>query len=164
MSKDPKHPTFGDMAVDASDVTPVMLTNEQIKQFTKVRPGFAKAVDAVIMLSPEQRQLLGITDADVTQAADLKAQVARIDEVEGPAEELVHRLRSTRIDRCHRIGVILHGAAATARHRADRDPAAAEALGALNDLIAYVSEPGEKAAVTRANKAKAKKASGGTPA
>ena len=161
MSKDPKHPIFGDMAVDASDVTPTLLTAEQISNFTKVRPGFMKAVDALLMLAPEQRQSLGITDGDVNEAADLKVQIARLEELEGPAQEMARRLHSTRLDRCHRLGVILHGAAAAARRRADRDPEAAEVIGALNDLVTYVSEPSEKAAITRAKKAK--KTSNGSP-
>jgi hypothetical protein len=64
-------------------------------------------------------------------------------------EEILRRLRSTYLDRCHHAAVILHGVAATARRRAEREPDANQVLGSLVDLLAYVSEPALKGLATR---------------
>lgn len=156
MSGNPTHPVFGDMAVDATDVTVVVLTKEQIKKLSKVHDGLDKAVESFVLLTPEQCTALGITTNDFKEVVGLQAEVARLDELTGPVEEMAHRLRTTRIAKGHRLATLLHGAASTASKRAKRDPDAEAALGTLGDLLTYVSKPGIKAAATRAKNKAAK--------
>jgi hypothetical protein len=146
----PQHPAFGDMAADATDVKCTLLTPDQIRHYSKVRPGFEKALTSLLLLTPAQANLLGINNADLTEATALKADLDRLAELLPVVAEILHRLRSTNLDRCHHAAVILHSVAATARRRAERDPAANLVLGTLVELLAYVSEPGFKAAATRA--------------
>jgi hypothetical protein len=138
------------MAVDATDVKCTLLTNEQISHYSKVRPGFERVLTSLVLLTAAQAKLLGISDDDLAQAIALKADLDRLAELLPVVEEILRRLHSTNLDRCHRAAVILHSVAATARRRAERDPDASQVLGSLVDLLVYVSEPGRKAAATRA--------------
>ena len=147
---DPKHPAVGAMSIDASDIVPVDLTNDQIFRKTKVRAGFSKAVAALTRLSPEQIQISGVSGDEVKRALDLKVQYDRCDELLPAAEKLVELLRETRLEYGHQIGIILGEIASQARRRADRDPKAAEILGTLSDLLEYVSAPAIKANKTKA--------------
>jgi hypothetical protein len=138
------------MSIDASDIVPVDLTNEQIFRKTKVRAGFGKGVSALTRLSPQQIQAGGISADEVKRALDLKVQYDRCEELLPAAEKLVELLRETRLEHGHQIGIILGEIASQARRRADRDPKAAEILGTLSDLLEYVSAPAIKANKTKA--------------
>jgi hypothetical protein len=155
----PTTAAFGDMAVDATDVKCTFLTNDQIRHYSKVRPGFERALTSLLLLTAAQAKSLGISDDDLTEAAALKPDLDRLAQLLPVVEEILRRLHSTNLDRCHRVAVILHSVAATARRRAERDPDANLVLGSLLDLLAYVSEPGKKAAATRAKQGSPKKKS-----
>ena len=149
---DPMHPVPGDLHIDVSDLTVYDLTPDQIAKKTKVRDGFDKAAECLGRLKPEQIKQAGISTDEVDRCAVFLAQYKRADEVLPAAEKLVELLRETRIESGHQIGVILGDAAAQVRRRADRDAKAAEVLGALDELLSYVSAPAYKAVATR-NKA-----------
>jgi hypothetical protein len=149
---DPKHPVVGDMAIDATDVTPAELTLKQKQQKTKVREGFSLAVAALTRLAPSQIQASGINADEVTRAINLKAQYDRCEELLPAAEKLVERLRETRLEYGHQTGIILSEIATQVRRRAERDPKAADVLGTLEDLLKYISAPALKALKTRAKK------------
>ena len=150
---DPKHPVVGDMAIDATDVTPAELTLKQKQQKTKVREGFSLAVAALTRLAPGQIQVSGINADEVTRAVHLKAQYDRCEELLPAVEELFELLRETRIEYGHQISIILGEIAYQARRRADRDPKGAEILGTISDLLDYVSAPAIKGTKTKAKKA-----------
>jgi hypothetical protein len=153
----PKPAAFGDMAVDATDVNCTFLTSDQIRHYTKVRPGYERALASLLLLTPAQAKALGISEDDVARAGALKADIDRLAELLPVVEEILRRLRSTNLDRCHHAAVILHSVAATARRRAERDPSANLVLGALVDLLAYVSEPALKGVATRTKQGPPKK-------
>jgi hypothetical protein len=155
----PLHPAFGDMAVDATDVKCTRLTSDQIKHYSKVRPGFERALTSLVLLPSAQAMALGISDDDLAHATALKADLDRLAELLPVVEEILRRLHSTHLDRRHHAAVILHSVAATARRRAERDPDANLVLGSLVDLLAYISEPSKKAAATRAKQQPKKKSS-----
>jgi hypothetical protein len=148
----PTHPVFGDMAVDATGVTVVVLTPAQIKKMSKIRKDFAKALESFVLLTPEQCTALGITTNDFKEVVGLQVEVAYLDELLGPTAEILHRLHTTRVARAHRLATLLHGAASTASKRAKRDPDAQAVLSTLGDLLTYVSKPSRKGAATRAKK------------
>lgn len=150
---DPTHPVPGDLKIDASDISVYDLTSEQIARKTKLREGFEPAVECMARLKPEQVKLVGISSDEVNRATLLVAQYKRADEVLPAAEKLVELLRETKIETGHQIGVILGDVAAQARRRAERDAKAAEVLGALEELLTYVSGPAYKAAATRSKAA-----------
>lgn len=156
----PKHPVPGDMSIDATDVDLVYLTPAQIKRLSKTRTGFEKALTCLSSLTAEQAKVLGISESDRTEAHNLTAGIARIDELLPAAEEMVQRLHHADLARGHRAATLVHGAAAAARARADHDPAAAQILGALEDLVEYTSEVAERSAATRAKNAKKASANG----
>jgi len=62
---DPKHPVVGDMAIDATDVTPAALTTDQILRKIKVRAGFSEAVASLTRVSPAQIQAGEISADDL---------------------------------------------------------------------------------------------------
>jgi hypothetical protein len=150
---DPKHPVVGDMAIDATDVTPAPLTTDQIQRKIKVRAGFSEAVASLKRVSPTQIQGSGISADEVQRAIDLKVQYDRCEELLPAVEELFELLRETRIEYGHQISIILGEVAYQARRRADRDPKGAEILGTISDLLDYVSAPAIKGTKTKAKKA-----------
>jgi len=150
---DPKHPVVGDMAIDATDVTPAALTTDQILRKIKVRAGFSEAVASLTRVSPAQIQAGGISADEVQRAIDLKVQYDRCEELLPAVEELFELLRETRIEYGHQISIILGEIAYQARRRADRDPKGAEILGTISDLLDYVSAPAIKGTKTKAKKA-----------
>ena len=155
---DPKHPEFGAMSIDATDVTPVVVTPAEIRRFSKTRSGFEKALTCLGRLTPEQATILGISAADVAEAKAIEPELTRAAELVPPVVELGRRLGNVRLFQGHRAATLVHSAAATARKRANRDPKAAEVLGAVGELVSYTRAPTEKARTTLAKKGKGKKA------
>ncbi len=155
---DPKHPEFGAMSIDATDVTPVVVSPAEIRRFSKTRSGFEKALTCLGRLTPAQAKTLGISEADVAEAKAIEPEIARAEELLPPAEELARRVKNVRLVRANRAATLVHGAASAARKRANRDPKAADVLGALGDLVSYTMAPAEKARTTLAKKGKGKKA------
>lgn len=145
-------PHVGSMSIDASDVTPIPLTAEQVLQKIKVRAGFEGAVACLSLLSAEQIQMAGISGDEIKRALEHKLQYDRCDELLPVAEKLVELLRDTKIEHGHQICAILSEIAVQARRRAERDPKAAEVLGVIADLLEYVRAPALKAAATRAKR------------
>jgi hypothetical protein len=149
----PQNPEPGDLSIDVTGLTVYDLTPEQIKQKTKLRDGFDKAVACLVRLKPDQIKAAGLSADEVARSMQLLADYKRADEVLPAADKLVELLRETKIETGHQIGLILGDSASQARRRAERDPKAAEVLGALQDLLDYVSAPAYKAAATRAKAA-----------
>lgn len=150
----PKYP-IGSMIIDASIITPVELSSEQIAKLTKVRIGFSKAVSCLGRLKPEQIEAAGISAPEVQRALVLKEEYDLLEvDLLPVAEKLVEILRDTKRERGHRISIILGELVAQARRRAARDPKAADVLGTLSDLVDYITAPANKAAATRTKNAK----------
>jgi hypothetical protein len=159
MSKpsDPTNPKPGDLHIDASGLTVVDLTSDQIAKLSKLREGYESALAALTSLSPEAATRAGIHPAEIERAVALAADIKRLDVFSPAADKLAELMRETRYDRCHKLAGILTEAAAQARRRADRDPNGASILAPLEGLLEFQYGPAAKAAITR-EKAKAKDA------
>jgi hypothetical protein len=146
---DATKPKPGDLSIDVTDLTVYDLTSEQINAKTKLRPGFEKAVECLGRLTPDQVKQVGLSADEIDRSGALMTQYNRAHEVLPAARKLVELLCETKIETGHQIGIILSGSASHVRHRAERDAKAAEVMGALADLLNYVSAPAKKAAATR---------------
>ena len=93
----------------------------------------------------------------MAEAKAIEPELTRAVELIPPVVELGPRLGNVRLFQDHRAATLVHASAA-ARRRANRDPKAAEVLGALGDLVSYTMAPAEKARTTLAKKGKGKKA------
>jgi hypothetical protein len=163
----PQHPEPGDLSIDVIGLTVYDLTPEQIARKTKLRDGFDKAVACLGRLKPDQIKAVGLSTDEVARSAQLLANYRRVEEVQPAADKLAELLRETKIETGHQIALILGDSASQARRRAERDPLAAEVLGALQDLLDYVSGPALKALATRTRSAGEEAATppnGGAPA
>jgi hypothetical protein len=145
----PQNPEPGDRSIDVTDLTVYDLTPEQITKKTKVRDGFDKAVACLGRLKPDQLKAAGLDADDVARCTQLLADYKRADEVLPSVDKLAELLRETKIETGHQMGIILGDSASQARRRAERNPKAAEVLGALQDLLDYVSAPALKGVATR---------------
>lgn len=152
---DPKHPHIGDLVIDASDVSPIDLTTEQIRGLTKTREGFHEAVVSLQRLTPAQLEVLGLNPAEINRISTLKGEFDQASELLGPAEKLAELMRETRMYKGHQVGVVLTEMANQVRHRGEKDPEAAKLLGALNDLLNYIYGPAQKGAASRKEKEEA---------
>jgi hypothetical protein len=146
----PSNPVPGDLSIDASDIKPTELSADQIARITKTREGFGDAVSCLSRLKPEHMQAAGINPAELANALTLKGEYDRCAELLPAVEKLVEILRDTKLERGHQVSVYLSDVVKQARRRAERDPKAAEALGILDDMNAYLSAPALKGAATRA--------------
>ena len=157
----PKNPEPGDLAVDASDIDVVDITPEQIMKLLKLRAGAEKAMDNLLRLKPLEIARAGVSDVEVARALSLIAEYRRIEALLPAAAKLLELLHETRLDRGHKISLLIAEIATQARRRGERDPQGAEILGPLSDLLAYQYGPAIKAAATRGRvkaQAKAKRA------
>lgn len=154
--KDPKHPELGDAVIDASDVPLVRMTAQQIKEATKVRAGFEKAVLFLAGLDPAILARADINKDVVDRAMTMLQTHTRTEELLEPTRRLADTIYETQINCGHLIACILGEIAAQVRRRAERDPLGHEILAAFEDLLTYQYGPAQKAKQTRAKKAKAK--------
>lgn len=157
MSKqsDPKNPKPGDLHIDASALAVVDLLPEQIPKLSKLREGYAVALDALASLSPQAASKAGIHPDEIARAVALAAEIKSLDVFAPAAEKLAELMHETRLDRGHQLAGILTEAAAQARRRAERDPNGAAILAPLEDLLDFQYGPAAKAIITR-EKGKAK--------
>lgn len=149
----PTNPDVGDKHIDASALKTYDLTPDQIAKKAKLRDGHKDAIAAVQKLTPEQLAKIGINPAEVARCLEVKAEHDTACAFLASSEKLTELLRETKIETGHQISMLLSEMASQAKRRAERDPAAAEVLGPLEDLFNYVSGPATKAAATRAKAA-----------
>jgi len=146
---DPKHPEPGDLVIDASDIAVVDITPEQITKLVKLHEGADKAMENIERLKPAEVSRAGISAGEVARAVVLIAEYRRIEGLLPAVEKLLELLHETRLDRGHKLSLLLAEIATQARRRGERDPQGAEILGPLADLFAYQYGPANKAAATR---------------
>jgi len=151
----PTNPEKGDLHIDASAVTPIELTKEQAASKAKLREGFELAINCLTRLKAPQLAQSGINALEVQRCVTEKANFDMASFFLPAAEKLVSILKDSKVESGHQISLILSETAMQVRHRAERDPKAAEVLGIIEDLLLYVSGPGKKAAATRAKNAEA---------
>jgi len=147
---DPKNPVPGDKHIDATDLTLIDITPDQMVKFVKIRDGVAKAIGNLMRLTPAQIDRAGLHAGDVQRAIDLGHDHSRLDAMVPAAEKLAEMLIETRASRGHDLGLLLGEIASQARRRGLRDPQGPEILGPLEDLLAYHFGPAQKGAATRA--------------
>ena len=152
---DPRHPKAGELHIDASDITIVDLTPDQIPGLSKLRDGYEPALACLAALGAEARARAGILPDEIARAVGFAAESKRVDEVSPAADKLAELLKETRLDRGHQLSGILTEAAAQARRRADRDPNGPAILAPLEALLEFQYGPAAKAVVTK-EKARAK--------
>lgn len=158
----PKNPEPGDLVIDASDIDVVDITPDQIMKLLKLHDGAEKAMDNLLRLKPLEISRAGVSDAEVARARVLIAEYRRIETLLPAVAKLLELLHETRLDRGHKISLLIAEIATQARRRGERDPQGAEILGPLEDLLTYQYGPAIKAAATRGRKnAQAKRAKAG---
>jgi len=148
-------PEIGDKIIDASPVETTLLTDQQVKEYIKVREGIALAIASVLTLSPEDVEAAGFNEKDIERLKQLEEEYERAGDFIPAAVRLVMLLTHTQIDRGHKISILLGELAQQARRRGRRAPNGERILGVLRDLLDYQYGPAERAAAT---KLKAKKA------
>ncbi len=146
---DPKNPIKGDLVIDASDVTAVDLTPEQIRRALKLRDGAPKAIKNILNLTPELIARAGLSPDAVASLGALYQDNRRAAALRGPSEKLAELMYETEIDTGHKISLLLGEMAAQARRRAERDPHGDEILAAIEELLAYQYGPAQKGVQTK---------------
>lgn len=146
---DPKHPKVGDLIIDATSVTLVDITPGRVRQLTKVRDGYAAAVENVVHLATTGVERAGLNPTEIQRLQALSLEDAHLGELHAAAQKLTELLYETRLERRHEIATLLGEFAAQARRRADRVANTHEVLGPLAALLEYQYGPAKQAAATR---------------
>jgi hypothetical protein len=161
---DPTKPEPYDLHLDLSDIKIVNLHPEQVASYSKTRPGYKKAIECLLRLSPELIERVGVNPATLGKAQEFLSTDGRCDEVFPAAEKLVELVHETRLNARHELAGIIGEVAAMARRRSERDPKGAEILAALQELLDYHYGPAAKALATKEKAKAAEKAKeAGTP-
>jgi hypothetical protein len=137
-----------------TDLAVIDVTTEEIAKFIKFHEGVGLALANIERLKPEEIARAGINADDFQHLLALIGDYRRADEVLPSAEKLVELLFETKLERAHRISLLLGEICAQARRRAARVPNGGEILGPLQDLLNYQYGPARQAAATRAKNAK----------
>jgi hypothetical protein len=156
---DPKHPSVGDVIIDASGIPLKNITPDRIRQLTKVRDGYGDAIQNVLQLKTEDVERAGLNPSDIQRLASLAQRDTHIGQLHAASEKLTEMLYETRLEDRHEIGTLLGEFAAQARRRADRVANGAEVLGPLETLLQYQSGPALQGAATK--KAEKEESGGG---
>jgi len=146
---DPKHPKVGDKTIDASDVDLVDITPERIRELSKLRDGYEKAIQNVVELNSDAVTKAGLNPTEIQRLSMLATKNAYLGELHAAAEKLTELLKETRLETRHEIATLLGEMAAQTRRRADRATNGAEILGPLAALLEYQSRAAKQAAATK---------------
>lgn len=153
---DPKHPTPGDLMIDASDVTVVDVTSTKVRRLIKLRAGYAAALGNLAGQPAAMLSRAGVDAGEVSTAVAASGDVARLEQLLPAAEKLVELLRETYLVKRHTVAAVLADAAAQAKRRAKRDPKGDEILAALDEVLVYAGAPSKKANATKIKTGKIK--------
>lgn len=168
----PKEAVPGDLIIDASDILDIVdVTAEEINSFVKFHDGYEKALANLERLKPEDIARAGLNPIAVQDAVALAAQHRKCEKLLPAAQKLAELIYETKMERAHRISLLIGEIVAQAKRRSQGSADAGGILGPLKDLLDYQLGPANKAVATKKKKSKEQEAadsekepaSGGTP-
>ncbi len=155
----PKEAVPGDLIIDASDIQDVVdVTAEEISGFVKFHDGYEKALANLERLKPDDIDRAGINPKAVQDAVALIAQHRHCEKLLPAAEKLAELIYETKMERAHRISLLIGEIVSQAKRRGQGSAEAGLVLGPLKDLLDYQLGPANKAVVTRKKKGKEQEA------
>lgn len=148
----PTNPDPGDMHIDATGITVLQVAADDTRKLIKIREGADKAMDNVLLLTPEQIAQAGLNTNDVAHLCARIAEYRNVTRFLEAAERMSSRLDQTAQRLGDEIGVLFGEIAAQARKRAQHSPDRGAILDGVKDLLEYQSAPAKKAVATREKK------------
>ena len=151
----PKEAVPGDLIIDASDIQNIVdVTPEEISGFVKFHDGYEKALANLERLKPDDIDRAGINPKAVQDALTLIAQHRHCEKLLPAAEKLAELIYETKMERAHRISLLIGEIVSQAKRRGQGSAEAGLILGPLKDLFDYQLGPSAKAVNTRKKKEK----------
>ncbi len=151
MANDPKNPVEGEFVFDASELLAfaVDLPPGATKGMRKTRQGFDGAVGELTANQAQFGAKAGVPADEIAELHSIAQQIARLDAFLPAMKKAVEMIRETRASLDDRRERIVLNAAKAVDRRAKNDPSL---LAKYQATRAYRSEPGLRAAKTRAKK------------
>ena len=151
----PKEAVPGDLIIDASDIQDIVdITPEEINSFIKFHDGYEKALANLERLKPEDIGRAGLNPIAVQDAVALIAQHRHCEKLLPAAEKLAELIYETKMERAHRISLLIGEIVSQAKRRSHGSAEAGLVLGPLKDLLEYHLGPANKGVATRKKKGK----------
>ncbi|EYF00111.1 hypothetical protein [Chondromyces apiculatus] len=137
------------MNINASGVVIKTVAKEDRSKLGKLRVEAHDAMNAVMLLTPEEIASAGLNPDDVTELRSVIEEYRQAVMFLKAAERMSDKLRQTVLSHGHTIASLLGEISAQGRRRARVSPERGDILDALTPIINYQTAPAKKARLTR---------------